>query len=61
MHNLSEAVAEKAAKETYIKTRNSDISEFNRAMDIYRSRERDRDVYRKNDISEEVIDAVIKK
>ena len=61
MCNLSEAVAEKAAKEAYIKTRNSNISEFNRAMDIYRSGERDRDVYRKNDISEEVIDIVIKK
>ena len=47
MCNLSEAVAEKAAAEA--------TEKFSIAMNLYRSGERDKDVYRSEGVSEEVI------
>ena len=47
MCNLSEAVAEKAAAEA--------TEKFSIAMYLYRSGERDKDVYRSEGVSEEVI------
>ena len=47
MCNLSEAVEER--------TKDQDIDEFKIATNLYRSGERDKDVYRSEGVSEEVI------
>ena len=50
MCNLSEAVVEE--------TRGKDVDEFRFATNLYRSGERDKDVYRSEGVSEEVISVV---
>lgn len=58
MCNLSEAVAEKAAIKATEETRTKDVDEFSRAFDLYRSGEINKDVYRSEGVSEEVISVV---
>ena len=55
MCNLSEAVAEKAAAEATAEATEKATEKFSIAMNLYRSGERDKDVYRSEGVSEEVI------
>ena len=54
MCNLSEAIEERTVE----KTRVQDIDEFKIATNLYRSGERNKDVYRSGGVSEEVIAVV---
>jgi hypothetical protein len=55
MCNLSEAVAEKAAAEATAEATEKATEKFSIAMNLYRSGERDKNVYRSEGVSEEVI------
>ena len=58
MCNLGEGLIEVTREETREETREQYIDEFKRALALYRSGEMDKDVYRGDGISEEVISTV---